>query len=126
MQETYKLVGILDLFGVVPNFVYPVFEKNSQYYFLVCDKNFKEIERFEPVKSSCISKIVFLSNLKTNMFQQTDFSKNSEPVFAFQLSENEVFIAPISEAANFFEAFKTENSILKKKIADFLDTVGIE
>lgn len=126
MQETYKLVGILDLLGVVPNFVYPVFEKDSQYYFLVYDENAKKIGRFEPVKSSCISRIVYLSNLKTNMFQQTDFSKNSEPIFVFQLSENEVFIAPISEAANFFETFKTENSILKKKIVDFLDTVGIE
>ena len=126
MQETYKLVGILDLFGVVPNFVYPVFEKDSQYYFLVYDENAKKIGRFEPVKSSCISKIVFLSNLKTNMFQQTDFSKNSEPIFVFQLSEDEIFVAPISEAACFFETFETENSILKKKIADFLDTVGIE
>lgn len=126
MQETYKLVGILDLFGVVPNFVYPVFEKDSQYYFLVYDENAKKIGRFEPVKSSCISKIVFLSNLKTNMFQQTDFSKNSEPIFVFQLSEDEIFVAPISEAASFFETFETENSILKKKIADFLDTVGIE
>ncbi len=33
MQETYKLVGILDLFGVVPNFVYPVFEKDSNTIF---------------------------------------------------------------------------------------------
>lgn len=126
MRETYKLVGILDLFGVVPNFVYPVFEKNGQYYFLVCDKNFKEIERFEPVKDSCVSRIVYLSNLKTNMFQQTDFSKNSEPIFVFQLSEDEIFVAPISEAASFFETFKTENSILKKKIADFLNIVGTE
>lgn len=62
MQETYKLVGILDLFGVVPNFVYPVFEKDSQYYFLVYDENAKKIGRFEPVKSSCISRIVYLSN----------------------------------------------------------------
>ncbi len=60
------------------------------------------------------------------MFQQTDFSKNSEPIFVFQLSENEVFVAPISEAASFFETFKIENSILKRKIVDFLDTVGIE
>ena len=49
MQEIYKLAGILNLFNVVPDFVYPVFERNNQYYFMTGDEDTLKTEGYIPV-----------------------------------------------------------------------------
>ena len=41
----YKLFGTMNMFDFVPDFVYPVFEKNGEYYFQNSD-NSMEIDSF--------------------------------------------------------------------------------
>ena len=121
MQEIYKLAGILNLFNVLPDFVYPVFEKNNQYYFMIGDEDTLNTEGYIPViGDDVIKRIAKISDLKTNEIRQVDFTKESKPFFCFQLSETEVFFGFFEEIKDFLQNFETQDEILKEEIADFL------
>ena len=121
MQEIYKLAGILNLFNVLPDFVYPVFEKNNQYYFMIGDEDTLNTEGYIPViGDDVIKRIAKISDLKTNEIRQVDFTKESKPFFGFQLSETEVFFGFFEEIKEFLQNFETQDEILKEEIADFL------
>ena len=121
MQEIYKLAGILNLFNVLPDFVYPVFEKNNQYYFMIGDEDTLNTEGYIPViGDDVIKRIAKISDLKTNEIRQVDFTKESKPFFGFQLSKKEVFFGFFEEVKDFLQNYETQDEILKEEIADFL------
>ena len=72
MQENYRLIGIMDMFGIVPNFVFPVFEKDKKYYFMTGDEATLKVEDFLLIKESAVERIIFINNLKTNELLQKD------------------------------------------------------
>ena len=62
-ENRYKLIGTMNMFGIVPDFVYPIFENNGKYYFEnsynsleidsfyeICEE--KKISRIKPLTSS--------------------------------------------------------------------------
>lgn len=124
MQSNYKLVGILNLFDIVPDFVYPIFERDSQYYFITGDQEDLKTEGFEVVKDAAVKRIIRLSDLKINEFKQREFSKESNPIFAFQVSETEVYFGFFEEIKEFLKDFETEDEILKVTIEDFINNTG--
>ena len=124
MRDNYKLVGILNLFDVVPSFVYPIFEKEGRYYFITGDEETLQTEGFEIVKESAVKRIVFLNDLKTNEFLQREFSEESEPIFVFQVSVTEIYIGAFEKIRDFLQTFETDDEILKKEINDFITNTG--
>lgn len=124
MLENFRLVGVMNMFGIVPDFVYPIFEKDNQYYFITGDEETLKTEGFEVVKESAIKRIVWLSELKTNEFEPREFNKESEPIFAFQVSGTEVYIGVFKEIEDFLQTFETDDRILKKQIKDFITNTG--
>ena len=126
MQEIYKLAGIFNQFNVIPDFIYPVFERGGQYYIWTGDEETLKTKRYVPVKDYGIERIIRISDLKTNEIQQTDFSKESKPIFGFQISETEVFFGFFEEIKEFLQNFETQDKTLKEEIFDFLSIYDLK
>ena len=124
MKEQYKLVGILNLFEVVPDFVYPIFEKDNKYYFCIGSEEELKIKDFELENFSNLKKIRYLSDIKSNISEEIIVTKDSEPIFAFQSSYEYVHIGFFKEFKQFFETYEVDNDVVKNIIEDFFDVVG--
>lgn len=124
MKEQYKLVGFLNLFEVVPDFVYPIFEKDNNYYFCIVSEEELKIKDFELESFSNLKKIKYLSDIKSNLSEEMILTKDSEPVFGFQSSYEYVHIGFFKEFKEFFETYEADNEVLKNIIEDFFDVVG--
>lgn len=123
-KDSYKLVGILNMFDLIPDFIYPVFEKDGQYYFHFGDQEKLKIEEFCPIKEEIHTKIVKLDKIKVNhSCEEAVFYLDSDPVFGFQTAENEVFLGHFAEMKKFLETFETEEEFLKNEIEDFIESV---
>lgn len=116
----YKLIGTMNVFDIVPDFVYPIFENNGKYYFensynsLEIDSFYeicgeKKISRIKPLTSS-FNKLI---NVKEY------YTIGDEPLVAFQTSEEKYFIGTGDVFCEFIKDIKIENEILSKSINDF-------
>lgn len=123
-KEKYKLVGILNVFDVIPDFIYPIFERDNQHFFQQGDDKSLKLEEFVLVKESVIDRIVLLKDLQVNASPQTEFTISSKPLFGFQFSDEEVYLGFYEEMKEFLLSFETEDTILKKEISDFLHNCG--
>lgn len=123
-NEIYKLVGILNMFDISPDFVYPIFEKDRKYYFQTGDIQKLQISEFSPVKESYISKVVLLNQVENNLIERKESSLQSEPIFAFQKDKNSVFIGTYQEMVDVLLTFEADNEILKEQIKDFINKEG--
>ena len=65
MLNKYKLIGFINLFGVIPDFVFPVFENEGEYYFQ--HGNNDRIEEFEKVKGDLYKQIIPLIDRKNTI-----------------------------------------------------------
>ena len=124
MQEKYKLSGFINMFNVIPDFIFPVFEKKGIFFFETGDETTLKLEEFIEVKQSCIDKIVFISNFKTNLSGEVEISLGSAPIFGFQVSEDYIFIGDFEEIKKFLMSYETDDEILKKQIEEFLNNAG--
>lgn len=123
-DEGYKLVGILNMFDLIPDFIYPVFEKDGQFYFHFGIMEELKTEEFLPIKTEIHSKIVKFDNLKVNnSFEGEVFNLETAPVFGFQTSENEVFLGHFAEMKKFLETFEAKEVFLRNEIKDFIECV---
>lgn len=126
-NRKYKLVGFMNMFDIVPDFVFPVFQcfDDSLYYFHIGNEETLEITGFEPIPKRHTSRIVFLGDVvKSNHFSDTEVSLDSRPIFAFQVSDDFVQIGYYEDMRKFFETYETDNKILKEQINDFLFVTG--
>lgn len=121
MTENYKLVGILNMFNVIPDFIFPVFEKDGHYYFETGDEATLKLEEFVEVKQSCVDRIAFLHKFKTNLSRDVEIALKSAPIFGFQVSDDYVFIGNFEEIKKFLISYETNDTILRKQIEDFLN-----
>lgn len=120
MTEQYILIGTLNLLGIFPDFVLPVFKNGETYYFQDGENN--TINRFEKVKETTIPRIVPTLD---NRYNSITISVNSAPLYAFQTDENHFVIGDASRLCSFFETYQSKNEILTKEINDFYHDVGI-
>ena len=119
MLNKYKLVGFINLFGVVPDFVYPVFEHKGEYYFQ--HGNNDRIEEFEKVKSDLYQQIIPLIDLNN-----TIIDLNSDPIYAFQSEQQNIRYGHASDIKKYLLTVKTDDCILSKEIRDFFIEVGTQ
>lgn len=128
----FKVVGILNMFDIIPGFVEPIFVylqdepeepnvMNKPFYLQVGEGEKDSVSFFEKLDSySKVKQRVLLLNA-INTYTGVQFNINSKPLYAFQYSENEVMFGNYSEMKEFLEKYQTEDEILKEEIQDFLD-----
>lgn len=120
-MEKYKLVGIMNLFNIVPDFVRPIFENDNKLYFQISNEKTAIITEFVPVKENAINNVILLNTITNNLKKREELTISNNPLFAFQTSEEYVFIGTFEEMRDFFKSFKADNQILSDEIRDFLN-----
>lgn len=117
-MKKYRLIGFLNLFSVVPDFVYPVFENDGLYYFQ--DEYHGKVIDFVLVKSSVHSMIT-----KTNEYKQILGIKKavleigSKSIYSFQIEKNKIVCGEDVDMLKFFQTYTTHNKAIKKEILAF-------
>ena len=116
-DKTFKLIGVLNLFSIVPDFVVPIFE---------CEQDGKKYAQdldsfFDITQYRDMQKTIYLEKITNiNDFSESIFTIYSRSPFAFQLSDSDYFIGYAEDLAKFLKGFSTDEEILKKSIAEFL------
>ncbi len=121
MNTKYKLIGFLNMFNIVPDFVLPVFEFNGNLFFQEGEND--RIKEFSLAKETIRSKIIPLdsSNIKSNVVLNS-LEISSHPIYAFQ-TENNIVCGDSSYLRCFFEKYFPDNDVLSSVIQDFLDSI---
>jgi hypothetical protein len=127
----FKLVGILNSFDIMPDFVIPIFvclqdiatdEPRKIYYFQVVNDESDTLSCFSKLSNydeHYIKNVQFLE--KATSYTDVLFDVHSKPLYAFQSSKDDVFIGNYGEMKEFLGKYKTEDDILKEEIQDFLE-----
>lgn len=126
-NETYELVGFMNMFDIVPDFVYPVFQSSKDHLFYFQDANEEtlRLDGFCLISDSHCSHFTFFNDsIKTNEFSSTKSSIGSKPIFAFQASKDFVQIGFYKDLKKFFKSFETTNSTLQAEIDFFFNVTG--
>ena len=122
--QTYELSGFANLSGTIPSFVFPVFKgkKDNKLYFQKNSEKKLSIKSFIPIEMESLNCILPLANVQTNDYSiEKDFGLNSDPLFAFQTSEDFIYYGNCSEIKSFLRKFNTdEDFMLKEEISEFI------
>jgi hypothetical protein len=130
-NSDFKLVGILNRFGIMPDFVVPIFvrlqdlaqpEPQKIYYF--------QLVNDETDTLHCISELSnydksYIKNVQ--LFDEKENRKDellhnySKPLYAFQVSKEDVLIGNYGELKELLEDYETDDILLKEEIQEFLD-----
>lgn len=117
MYKTYKLIGFINLFDIVPDFVYPIFENGGQFYFQHGKSN--HIEEFVRVKHSVYDRIIPVPS-DSSIF----VSLVSKPIYAFQYDINHIEHGTAEQLSAFLNNTQTEDLILKNEIDEFFNEIS--
>ena len=116
-MRQYKLIGFLNMFSFVPDFVYPIFQNEGVYYF---QEGYNDkINDFVPVKSSVYSMIKKIDSYeefvgKNNIILTVD----TKPIYAFQIEQNKLVCGDSNYILEFFKSYSTDNVVLREEIED--------
>lgn len=122
MDREYQFVGAINLFGLYPDFLFPVYEREDEYFFHNGDKN--RIYDFDPITESVRDKIVFLQSEQVKITDNTKkkyYHEQDPLVYAFQESPDEIFCSDLTGMVKFLISFTTDDGILQKQIRDFIN-----
>ena len=124
-KETYKLVGIFNMFDIIPDFVYPVFEREGKYFFQDANEEGhtinSPIESFVQIKESAIEKIKLLTDFVVCGNKETDFEVGSKILHIFQIDKERLQIGTEEEMIEFATTYKTDNEVVAEQLNDFLE-----
>ena len=116
-REKYKLVGTMNLYKSVPDFVYAIFKRDDKYYFENSDDSL-EITSFEEViGKDQISMIESLDSKSQIGNSKRRYYVGDEPIVAYQINEDEVFIGSAEEFFNFAEKEDIQQDFIKSEAA---------
>lgn len=121
-MKQYELYGFLNMFEIVPDFVFPIFQSKNRYYFQ--DGENDMITGFVPVNSLACTRVQQIGNYKRIIgIKNKKLEINSKPIYAFQTSKSEIICGESKMMLNFFNSYQTENLILKEEIQDFINEI---
>lgn len=89
MNTKYKLIGFLNMFNIVPDFVFPVFEFNGDLFFQEGEND--KIKSYSPAKSSIRTRIIPVVSDTISDIGSSLFDISSDPIYAFQTEEQVVY-----------------------------------
>ena len=122
MQENYKFVGVINRFGIYPDFVYPVFERFGEYY--IQYSNLGTITDFKKIKKKYyLEKIKFLDYYLFDDIKDY-YIIGDEQVLGFQENESDFFVGDLNKFSSFIKEFYTDDEILSEEIDIILDIIN--
>lgn len=125
-KNKYKLFGMMNMFGFIPDFVYPVFENNGKYYFQNSD-NSLEIDSFHEIIGENHIKMIRALTFPINKLLKIKdyYIVGDEPLVVFQMNENDYFIGTSEEFLEFTKHITIENEMLYKGVSDFQNEIKL-
>lgn len=121
MDSSYEFVGVVNLFDIYPDFLFPIYKNKNRFFFHNGAKN--RIYNFEPVTMAIIDKIIYLDCKDVficNKAKNKYYFEHDVPVYAFQRNRGEIFCAEAGEMVAYLKMFKTEDKILFRQINRFI------
>ena len=125
MCNKYKLVGIIGLAGLVPEFVYPIFKKDNEYYYEYGYDALSELEGFVKVEPEDVHKIRFIKDLKTNLTEELLLTKESKPIFGFYSHHSFVYFGFYDEIKEYVKKYRIGCALFDNELEEkFLEATG--
>ena len=118
MHNLYKLIGFIDLFDIIPNFVYPVFEKEGRWFFQHGHQD--RVEEFVEVKQSVFSRLIPVNEWEED---KIIIDITSNPIYAFREDADKIEYGDSYFFQKYFKYYTTRDVLLQKKIEDFLGEI---
>lgn len=121
MNECYKFIGVLNLFNVYPDFLFPIYTKENKFFFHNGNKN--RIYNFDMIPESVLEKIIYLDRSDVQIYNESDkeyFFVHDTPVYSFQSDNNKIFCSDLGKMIRYLSVFDTDDAILKKQIEKFI------
>lgn len=120
MKECYTLVGVINLFELYPDFLFPVYEKGNEYFFHNGAND--QIESFDRVKDVIKEKIIFFDDTDypiINVCKKRHYHEKGTPAYAFQDENKVIFCADLEVMLAYIKNYRTEDVYVKEDIYEF-------
>ena len=124
-SNDYKLVGVIAFVffrPLYPDFVYPVFEKNNEFYFQdcnsnisTCDVNSMKIDSFKLANIN-FDKIKFINEDDIQLIGKDEYKQGDDCVLALQLDKDKYIVGDIMKMGEFLSTYDPEPTILKNNL----------
>lgn len=114
-MDKFKLYGYINMLGILPDFMYPVYKNGDEFYLAHGNRLF--IENFHELKASCIAKIVELPE----MYQVIECRTGSEQVYVYSTLEKKVLIGRGYEIKKQLMDLQIEEEVLQKDVNQFVE-----
>lgn len=127
MDRYYEFVGVVNLFNIYPDFVFPIYVYENEFFFHNGIDNI--ILSFEQITDSIRNKIIFKDSkevLFDNECTKKHFFVNDAPIYAFQDDEKKVFCAELDDMIIYLRQFHTNDKILSMQIERFIEESKID
>ena len=119
----YNLIGVITSLNDCADFVRPVFEYNSKYYFQYGKNgvitNFKEIPKELKNRVALLNQI----NISTNTNLKKEYTIGEDPIIVLRLDRKNYFLSDINNFISYIKEYKTEDEMLKEDIDILIDCV---
>lgn len=114
-MRKFQLCGFINMFGIIPDFVYPVYLADGEYYLSNGDKN--KIDSFIKIKEEYKKEVELLPE----WYQQIRKKPGSAQIYIYQYGYSDVYVGSGWELSKDLKNIEVENEILKKDLKKFLD-----
>lgn len=131
-DSDFKLIGVLNMFGIVPDFVIPIFIntqeevenpniRNKSFYFQQGSDENDAIEYFAKLDNYGPNLKQMVSIFKGGYSDRLTLDIKSRPLYAFQYTDEDIMWGDYLEMKEFFKTYQTEDQNLQEQIQDFLN-----
>ena len=120
-KDMYQLVGILNVGDLKENFVYPIFEKDGDYYF---ENTFFEdrITSFEKVDGEEFQQNIEKIGEKVLLHHpKIEYQIGDEAVIAFLEDEDHLFVGTIDQYISFYSDERKDHSFIQDVVNNMKD-----
>lgn len=116
-MNKYKLIGFWNMFDIIPDFVYPVFEKENVLYLQELSEDLSL--RYIRLRQDIYDFVLRWEKFDGDQTLKEERIIESEPLYAFQNSEEEIVCGIDKTLYDYLIRYDTHDSILKEEIEDF-------
>ena len=124
MIKKYTLFGFYNFLDVIPDFVYPIFERENRLYY---EMGQKRIEKFIELSEYECSKVKRLGTQNVRYlgekYDRYNFKVSSDLIFAYQNSEKAIVCGNGKNISQYLRNIKTNNTYTDEVIQDFLEEI---
>lgn len=119
-MKRFILCGYINLFGIIPDFVYPVYYQNGKYFFAHGDKFY--IKNFFRVKDDYISEIHQLPE----KYGQIQRQVGNEQIYIYEKSYGEILLGTGYRLVKKISDIRIDNRILHNILVEFREDFSEE